>query len=81
MDAQSVLDATMMLQYTTSVIYAFTYVTSLNLNACVCFDLISMLTNPFKKSEGRYRPFLFGSIFVGIIETLSEVIPFGNAHV
>ena len=72
------MQATQILQYTTSVIYTFTYVTSLNLNACVCFDLILMLTNPFKKSEARYFPFLFGSILVGVIMTISQVFPFGD---
>ena len=72
-DEQSIYVATKTLQYTTSIVYAFTYVTSLNLNACVCLDLLLMLTNPFKKSEARYFPFLYGSIFVGVIETSAQI--------
>ena len=57
-------------------IYAFSYVTSLNLNVCVSLDLIFMLKNPFKKSEARYRPFLYVSIVLGVIETIVLDLPF-----
>ena len=59
-------------------IYAFSYVTSLNLNVCVSLDLIFMLKNPFKKSEARYRPFLYVSIVLGVIETIVLDLPYDN---
>ena len=59
-------------------IYSFTYVTSLNLNVCVCIDLVFMLKNPFKKSEARYRPFLYGSIIIGALETIVLDLPFNT---
>ena len=64
------------MNHSTHVIYAFTYVTSLNLNVCVSIDLIFMLKNPFKKSEARYRPFLYASIIFGALETIVLDLPF-----
>ena len=64
------------MNHSTHVIYAFTYVTSLNLNVCVSIDLIFMLKNPFKKSEARYNPFLYASIIFGALETIVLDLPF-----
>ena len=64
------------MNHSTHVIYAFTYVTSLNLNVCVSIDLIFMLKNPFKKSEARYHPFLYASIIFGALETIVLDLPF-----
>ena len=75
-DTEAIYSATRLLSHSQHVIYAFSYVTSLNLNVCVSLDLIFMLKNPFKKSEARYRPFLYISIVLGVIETIVLDLPF-----
>ena len=78
-DLQAIYEATKLMSHSQHIIYAFTYVTSLNLNICVSLDLIFMLKNPFKKSEARYRPFLYTSIVLGAIETIVLDLPHESA--
>ena len=52
----------------------FCYVTTLNLNICVCIDMVLMIKNPFTKQTSRMKYYQILSIFGGLVAIIVELL-------